>query len=170
MLALSKNRWKEYISRRCFEHNLEFLSTIRQSPPETIIVSQNSTNLSESKSTLTTLKNSVPEKTRIVLIGQTPRFLDLDYFRSNSLVFPNQNYPERYVKLNKSDKVAIEIARYEGRFAKKQGWSYINSMRILCPKGECARKIESSWLYSDIQHLTIPGTLLFENELRKLQL
>lgn len=158
-----------YIGLRCREHNEKILRVLQEVKLKTFVIAQNNIDVYETESSLKAIKKLRNQYKEVIYIGQTPMFLDKNYFKVNSLLYPNYYLPAKNVKLSETDLSKLNIRNFELNIIKNEShWSYIDSFDIICPGNYCTRYDNGYWLFSDLGHLSYSGTKLYLNKISYL--
>ncbi len=164
----NSEQWKEYVTLECIKHNEAVLKQLIKSPPAFLVISQRSRDLNQVKATFDFISLIDSSKTRVVYIGVTPVFSDMNSLNEGSLLFPNIDFPVNFVPFASVSPTLDQIRQLEKYMSNRYGIDYIDSFEIICPSKICYRKKNGSWLYVDDNHLSRVGADLYLKSFSKV--
>jgi peptidoglycan/LPS O-acetylase OafA/YrhL len=144
------------INNSCLKRNNSILKWVKEFKPSLIIISQyNRTELpqAEMKSAVITIKSLVPN---LLVVGNTPIFLDKRYMASPALLQGQYNAPKQ-IQISNMDNTNDMVSNSFLQEIAIKGIETVNLNTLWCNLNYCNRFDKQGWLFFDVSHLSVFG-------------
>ena len=149
----------ENVPSWCKAVNYEVLKYIKKTAPDVVILSQSNGVNRDVSSSIKSISRLTAASKKLVIVDETPRYIDTRFMNPGSLL-QKPYLPPKYRDMNIALESYVVNARKIYSSRQLQGVVILNVNHNFCDATRCYRWKDGSWLYRDLNHLSIAGAKL----------
>ena len=151
----------------CRRVNHQILDYVQSSRPDIVLLSQANDAKSNLESAINSLVKLKSVSKQLVLIHETPRFNDLKYMNSGSLL-QEPYLPPKFERIDMKFEDYFITANKIYLNKQLEGAKILNINDIFCKKQICFRWNNGNWLFRDQSHLSVDGAEMASEKISNL--
>ena len=151
----------------CRTVNSEILEFIRRTAPDLVVLSQSNSLNPVVSSSIKSIALLATISNKLVIVDETPRFTDSKFMNPGTLIQKPYN-PPKYREMQMSSENYVVNAHKIYSAEALSEVIVLNVNKNFCTMTRCYRWKSGQWLYRDLNHLSVAGARLVEEDFTKL--